>query len=86
MRELENVIERAVALYQDGTIDLCDLPSTIQEGGTQMISKASGYSHLSLQEARELFKQAYINEVLTKTNGNIKHASKMAGIAWQNFH
>jgi transcriptional regulator with PAS, ATPase and Fis domain len=86
VRELENVIERAVALCQDETIDLCDLPSTIQEGGTPMISKAGGYSHLSLQEARELFEQAYINEVLTKTNGNITHASKMAGIAWQNFH
>ncbi|MBS10726.1 MAG: hypothetical protein CME19_03875 [Gemmatimonadetes bacterium] len=46
----------------------------------------SGYSHLSLQEARESFEQTYIKEVLTKTNGNITHASKMAGIAWQNFH
>jgi DNA-binding NtrC family response regulator len=41
---------------------------------------------LSLQEARESFEQTYINEVLTKTNGNITHAAKMAGIAWQNFH
>ncbi|MBB30955.1 MAG: hypothetical protein CME25_18860 [Gemmatimonadetes bacterium] len=44
------------------------------------------YAHLSLQEARETFEQGYIKEVLTKTVGNITHASKMAGIAWQNFH
>jgi DNA-binding NtrC family response regulator len=33
IRELENVIERAVALCQDAIIDVNDLPSTILEGG-----------------------------------------------------
>jgi DNA-binding NtrC family response regulator len=86
VRELENVIERAVALCQSEAIDLTDLPNSIQTGGTPFISETGGYSHLSLQEARESFEQVYIKEVLTKTNGNITHASKMAGIAWQNFH
>ena len=86
VRELENAIERAVALCQDATIDVVDLPSAIQEGGPLHVGESGSYSHLSLQEARESFEQIYIKEVLTKTNGNITHASKMAGIAWQNFH
>ena len=86
VRELENVIERAIALCQGKAIEMSDLPSTIQEGGPPQVVEGGGYSHLSLQEARESFEQAYIKEVLTKTNGNITHASKIAGIAWQNFH
>ena len=86
VRELENVIERAVALCDGGTIDIQDLPASIREGATPTVREAGGYSHLSLQEARESFEQTYINEVLTKTNGNITHASKIASIAWQNFH
>ncbi len=86
VRELENVIERAVALCQEDVIDLMDLPTALQEGKATLIEEAASYSHLSLQEARESFEQIYIKEVLTKTGGNITHASKMAGIAWQNFH
>jgi len=82
VRELENAIERAVALCQDATIDVEDLPAAIQEGGPLQVGESGSYSHLSLQEARESFEQIYIKEVLTKTNGNITHASKMAGIAW----
>ena len=51
-----------------------------------MMGLEHSYAHLSLQEARETFEQGYIKEVLTKTGGNITHASKIAGIAWQNFH
>ena len=86
LRELENAIERAVALCLDATIDVVDLPAAIQEGGHFLVGESGSYSHLSLQEARESFEQIYIKEVLTKTNGNITHASKIAGIAWQNFH
>jgi DNA-binding NtrC family response regulator len=86
VRELENIIERSVALSQNDAIDLVDLPAALQEGNVSTVKNATSYSHLSLQEARESFEQVYIKEVLTKTGGNITHASKMAGIAWQNFH
>ena len=86
VRELENIVERAVALCQEDAIDVTDLPATLQDGTASTIKDATSYSHLSLQEARESFEQVYIREVLTKTGGNITHASKMAGIAWQNFH
>ena len=69
-----------------GEIKPIDLPAALQEGNVSTVKDATSYSHLSLQEARESFEQVYIKEVLTKTRGNITHASKMAGIAWQNFH
>jgi DNA-binding NtrC family response regulator len=85
VRELENAIERAVALAPTDTIQVSDLPAALQEGTTS-VGAGQTYAHLSLQEARETLEQSYIVEVLTKTGGNITHASKMAGIAWQNFH
>lgn len=87
VRELENAIERAVALSRTDTIELADLPPTLQEGGTPIASHTSeSYGHLSLRDARDLFEQKYIHELLTQTEGNITHAAKKAGIAWQNFH
>ncbi|MCZ6635504.1 MAG: sigma-54 dependent transcriptional regulator [bacterium] len=86
VRELENVIERAVALSLEETLQVSDLPPALQEGASASLSATESYAHLPLREARDSFEQIYIKEVLTKTGGNITHASKMAGIAWQNFH
>jgi DNA-binding NtrC family response regulator len=87
VRELENAIERAVALARTNIIELTDLPPILQDGGTS-ITPGSGdsYGHLPLRDARDVFEQKYIAELLTKTKGNITHAAKLAGIAWQNFH
>ena len=87
VRELENAIERAVALARTDTIEITDLPPILQDGGTAISSNTGdSYGHLPLREARDLFEQKYIAELLTQTKGNITHAAKMAGIAWQNFH
>jgi DNA-binding NtrC family response regulator len=87
VRELENAIERAVALARTNTIEMIDLPPILQNGGTTLTSHTGdSYGHLSLRDARDVFEQKYIAELLTKTKGNITHAAKLAGIAWQNFH
>ncbi len=86
VRELENVIERAVALSTADLIEISDLPANLQQETVSALAGRESYAHLSLQEARETFEQGYVKEVLTKTGGNITHASKIAGIAWQNFH
>ena len=89
VRELGNAIERAVVLARTDVLEIADLPPSLRE--TQAMSTAMGtfdtsYAHMSWLEAREAFEQSYIKEVLTKTNGNITHAAKVADIAWQNFH
>lgn len=85
VRELENVVERALALAASDRIEVADLPMGIQVG-TPPASAGQSYAHLPLREAREAFEQVYVKEALTKTGGNITHAAKIAGIAWQNFH
>jgi two-component system response regulator GlrR len=79
-------VERAVALTQSNIIGVDDLPPSLTGDSPPSASVGGSYSHLKLQEARETFEIGYIREVLTQTGGNITHASKMAGIAWQNFH
>jgi DNA-binding NtrC family response regulator len=86
VREVENVVERAVALSVSDEIGESDLPPSVIGGEATSGGEPSGMSHLPLQEARERFEQIYIKEVLTRTGGNITHAAKAAGIAWQNFH
>ena len=86
VRELENAVERAVALCPTDTVQASDLPANLQAEAPPSSRAGESYAHLSLQEARETFEQGYIREALTKTGGNITHAAKMAGIAWQNFH
>ena len=86
VRELENAIERASVLSRTEVIEEEDLPLALFEGSTLSSDAGQSYAHLPLREVREAFEQIYINDVLTKTGGNITHAAKIAGIAWQNFH
>jgi DNA-binding NtrC family response regulator len=86
VRELENVVERAVVLARTDTIDVVDLPPSLQESETVSAASGQSYAHLPLSRAREAFERRYIHDVLTRTGGNITHAAKIAGIAWQNFH
>ena len=86
VRELENAIERAVALARTDVIDIADLPPALRDLDAPGAFPDASYAQLSLAEARAAFERAYIKEVLTQTGGNITHAAKIAGIAWQNFH
>jgi len=56
-----------------------DLPAALLDGSTTSADGGQSYAHLPLREARDAFEQIYIKELLTKTGGNITHASKMAG-------
>jgi DNA-binding NtrC family response regulator len=86
VRELANAIERAVVLSRTSTIEIADLPPLLREINLSAATSGTSCANLSLREARDVFEQNYIKEVLTQTDGNITHAAKIAGIAWQNFH
>ncbi|HEY5656641.1 MAG TPA: sigma-54 dependent transcriptional regulator [Myxococcota bacterium] len=80
-RELENVLERALALSEADEIDVDDLPlggsGTAQENsGTDAALHSAACDHLSLRELEE----RYIDEVLGLTNGNKVQAAKILGI------
>jgi DNA-binding NtrC family response regulator len=80
-RELENVIERAIALSGGDQIDLADLPVTdIDESGggdaADGFPRCTAQRRLSLREVEDL----YIEEVMRLTGGNKVQAARILGI------
>lgn len=80
-RELENVIERALALAEGEEIGSDDLPlgssaGRVVEGCERSFVRACAHRKLSLRDLEDL----YIDEVLTATGGNKVHAARILGI------
>ena len=77
VRELKNVIERAVALRDDGIITPGDLPFDIFiKGSINKGFPAEG----RLKEANKDFEKQYIGAVLEKVNGSQSKAARILGI------
>jgi two-component system response regulator GlrR len=73
VRELANVVERAVALARSGEITSEHLLLGAEE------LRDSRHSPLPLNEAREEFERAYLFQILTATGGNVSRAASVAG-------
>lgn len=73
VRELENIIERAVALSDDPEISAGDLPSDLRELSMQSIEPAP---RMTLEE----MERRYIREVLIKTNHRRSLAAEILGL------
>jgi len=73
VRELENIVERAVALADEGTIRLKDLPSDLQRLSVKSIE---GGGLPSLEEKE----REYIRKVLIETNYQRAQAAKVLKI------
>ena len=82
MRELENIIERAVVLNRDQVIDLDDLPPSIRD--TQPIDKR--YLTIPLGTTLEDIETMVIEETLKFTGGNKKMAAQLLGIATRTIY
>jgi DNA-binding NtrC family response regulator len=74
VRELENVIERAVVLSRDDVIDLGDLPLTISEAEGDM-------EEGSLAAAVETVERRMIREALAEAGGVQTRAAELLGIS-----
>ena len=89
VRELENIIERAVILCRTDTLETKDL---FLEKKTDILfpDLSQDVSHLSFKEAKEkmigLFHAQYIQLLLRKSGGNISGAADLAGIQRQYLH
>jgi two-component system response regulator AtoC len=73
VRELENIIERAVALTDETELSTRDLPSDLRE---LSISSLDPQACLSLEEKEK----QYITEILIKTNHNKSLAAEILGL------
>jgi len=79
IRELENVIERAVVLVKDSTIELVHLP---QEMKSVSFEQKRGADILSLDKLEE----KAMREAIVATSGNISQAAKKLGIGRATFY
>ncbi|HHL39329.1 MAG TPA: sigma-54-dependent Fis family transcriptional regulator [Deltaproteobacteria bacterium] len=87
VRELENMVERVVALKGSGPIDAADLPPHVTgRGGAQDAAAPESYSAMPFQEAKETFERLYIEDVLKRVDGNVSKAAEITGIRRQNLY
>lgn len=76
VRELENVIERAVALSASGAIRLKDLPDTFQSFGPRPVMSDTPNGPLSLED----MEKEHIRTVLASVGGNKTRAAGILNI------
>ena len=90
VRELENVLERAVVLCAGPQVDLDDLPAEVRssrKGGGDI--EVFSLAHLPYAQAKKLamraFERRYLSALLEKSSGNISSAARAAGVDRSNF-
>jgi two-component system response regulator AtoC len=88
VRELQNVIERAVVLAEGEMINPVELPASLRL--PQKAPAALVADHLSLKKAKrqwlEAFEREYLVALLKKHQGNISQAAKTAGVDRKTIH
>jgi transcriptional regulator with GAF, ATPase, and Fis domain len=85
LRELENIIERAVVLARDRSIAPEHLPMHLQEPEGLRISPEEGLGDGKGRLVREFERQALLR-FLGETRGNVSAAARRARITRRNFH
>ncbi|NUQ82675.1 MAG: sigma-54-dependent Fis family transcriptional regulator [Bacteroidetes bacterium] len=82
IRELENVLERAMILCENGVIRLRDLPPEILDDAPDI--RPSGEMNLEAQLAA--FRQQLLLQALEKSAGNKSQAARLLGISRNYLH
>lgn len=91
VRELENVIERAVVLVTNDTIQARDLPPRVLGESFYLVDDggATDLTQFNYQDAKDRalrsFNFSYITNLLKQTDGNISVAAEKAGVDRSNF-
>lgn len=78
VRELENVLERAINICEDERIDLIHLPEQLAKGNNRKIEKNTG--SLEIMSLDEMERQL-IGKALIHCEGNISKASKLLNVS-----
>jgi transcriptional regulator with GAF, ATPase, and Fis domain len=87
LRELENVIERAVVLTASQQVDVAHLPLYLQEENPGSIRLIPEEGFLEAKErAIATFERDAVVRFLTESRGNISLAARQAKITRRNFH
>ena len=86
IRELRNVIERAVALTRSEFIEITDLPEALRTKQAAGGSESSDATTGSREEVLETAEHSYLISLLKKHEGNISQAAQQAGLSRQGMH
>ena len=87
VRELRNVVDRALALDQDGILDIDDLPAEFRE--LEPVDRADGVAAgtgaellfaLPWSEAKERFEAGYFRAALDRAEGVVGAAADLTGV------
>lgn len=87
VRELENMVERAVTLVSGSTIELADLPYEEQPGGVPRVE----LTPVRLEQGMDLdallgdLEKRTLLAALEKARGVRKHAAKLVGMSFRSF-
>jgi len=84
IRELENVIERAAILSSGGPITEEYLPREIHAAVSRPANR--GIYDLPFKTARSAFERDYVEHVLSRCEGNVARAARMAGMSRAYFY
>jgi two-component system response regulator PilR (NtrC family) len=85
VRELENVIERAVALCRDGRIDVEALPPSLLEPAPRGDRPLIPPEGVSLEALTEDYERGLLLEALQRSGGVKKRAAALLGISFRSF-
>lgn len=86
IRELRNVIERALALARAELIEVSDLPPSLQPPALAEQKAAASASGASRYEALDDAEHGYLTSLLRKHQGNVSQAAQQAGMSRQGMH
>jgi two-component system response regulator PilR (NtrC family) len=85
VRELENTVERAVALCRDGAIELETLPPTILDPKRDETESRLPPEGGNLEEMVNDFERSLLGEALERCGGVKKKAAALLGISFRSF-
>jgi two-component system response regulator PilR (NtrC family) len=85
VRELENVIERAVALCRGEVIDLDSLPQSVLNPAISPGSQRIPSSGIKLEELLDEYEKGLLLEALKASGGVKKHAAQLVGVSFRSF-
>ncbi len=83
VRELENIIERAVVLSRGNVITVNDLPNVVK--GFKAEKEIPADENLTLTQQVEELEKKLIYDALSKANGNQSQAGRMLGLTERNL-
>lgn len=87
VRELENIIHRAVVLAESQVIEVQQLPSNLQIQAANFSDKQkTSIFAMAKQQLIEKFERDYVIDCLKSTKGNITRAANVAGMDKKNLY